>query len=360
VVTTAISGTLSDQAMMKAGVQLGIRSYGVADTPRPQATPGTVVAKVTVAGVCGSDLHRYWGRSERQSFPDGHEMVGVVSEIGEGVTNVKPGDRVVVDLITLGRGCGVCEYCRSGDHVHCLSPERPRLSGSFAEYVKAKSAGFFPVPDNVEDRAAVLVEPVAVGFHGVRFCHMQPGSTVVVLGAGTIGLATMLAAQASGAERVLITAKHPFQAEAARRLGATAVLPIEETEVEAAVKDATGGLGAHCVFETIGGSANTFDLACRLIRPLGKVVLLGVFFERRLDVDLFHPLLRETTIYMPDCYSVVDGRHDFELAVELVANKPDMLRSLVTHEYPLDQIDVAFATASDKSTGSIKVLVRPE
>jgi (R,R)-butanediol dehydrogenase/meso-butanediol dehydrogenase/diacetyl reductase/L-iditol 2-dehydrogenase len=354
-----MSETTTDSASMKVGVQLGIQKYGVAEMPKPKATPGMVVAKVSLAGVCGSDLHRYWHRRETQTAPDGHEMVGVVTEVGDGVTNVHPGDRVVADLITLGRGCGVCYYCRTGNHTHCIDPNRPRISGAFSEYIHAKAAGFFRLPDNVDDRAAVLIEPLAVGVHGVRWSGMPPGSTVAVVGAGTIGLATMLAAKAAGASRVFITAKHPFQAAAARRLGATEVLPIDPVAADAVIKEATNGLGADCVFETVGGGADTFDLACQLARPLGKVTILGVYFERSVTVDLFHPLLKEVTIYLPDCYSIIDGRHDFELAVDMSTKYAQELRSLVTHEFTLDEVEKAFHTAADKRTGSIKVLVRP-
>ncbi len=362
-VTSAIAESRSESAMMKAALQLGIRQYGVSEVRRPAAAPGTAVAKVVLAGVCGSDLHRYFQRPEPQSLPEGHEMVGIVAEVGEGVDRVKLGDRVVIDLITLGRGCGVCDYCRSGNHVHCQDPGRPPLSGALSEYVVAKAEGFFRVPDHVDDRAAVLVEPVAVGIHAGRWSGFRRGATAVVLGAGTIGLATMLALQHLGAERVYITAKHPFQAEMAHKLGATAVLPIDPDAADEAVKAATEGIGADYVFETVGGNGNasntTMDLACRMVRRQGKVVMEGVFFDGLVTMDLFHPLLKETTIYMPDCYSAVDGRHDFEMAVEVVAQKPELIRQMVTHEFSLDEATRAFATAADKSSGSIKVLVRP-
>lgn len=343
---------------MKAALQRGIREFEVAAIDRPQAGYGMVVARITAAGICGSDLRRYIHRAEPQRIPDGHELSGVVVEVGQGVDNVSVGDRVAIDAVVLGRGCGTCSWCRSGNHAHCRGDRFP-LVGGFAEYVLRRAAGFFKIPDNVDDRLAALVEPLAVGFHAVRWMKVEPEARVAIVGAGTIGLATLLAARWLGIEHIYVSAKYQFQAEVARSFGAAAVLPVDAHSVEVAMRDLTGGRGADYVFETVGERGDAVDLACRIARPQGKVAILGAFALGPATVDLWQPYLNELTISMPQCYSVIDGRHDFPLALELVERQPSLVDRLITHEFSLDEIAIAFATAADKNNGSIKVLVRP-
>jgi len=341
---------------MRVAVQTGLRRIELVEIERPAALPGTVVATVAVAGICGSDLHPYRERAEPQSLPEGHEVSAVVVEVGEGVYNVRLGDRVAIDLIR-GCACGDCEYCRVGYPLHCQGDRLP-FAGGFAEYVRGRAAGFFRLPDSIDDRLGALVEPLAVGVHAVRRMGVQPGATGVVLGAGTIGLCALLAARSMGSERVYITARHPFQAEAALRLGAAGALPAEPEAAVEAIKEITGGQGVDYAIEAVGGTANTVDLACRLTRPLGMVGILGAFRRGFRDVEILEPLLRELTIHLPNCYSVIDGRHDFEVAIDLAAEQPSLLRTLITHEFPLDDIAAAFATADDKRSRAIKVQVR--
>jgi threonine dehydrogenase-like Zn-dependent dehydrogenase len=343
---------------MKGVLQTGLRRLEVCEVDRPVAGPGMAVARVNAVGVCGSDLHNYFCRPGAQSVPDGHEISGVVVAVGEGVSNVQVGDRVAVDNITVGRGCGVCTYCRSGNHLHCVA-ERAPIGWGFSQYVPARSAGFFRLTEVIDDRLGALVEPVAVGVHAVRWMGMKPGASVAIVGAGTIGLCTLFAARSLGCERVYISAKHPFQAAAARRLGAAAVLPTEAGKLVEAVKDLTGGLGADYVVEAVGGSDSLVDLACALARPQGNVGIVGIYPGERVTVNVTQIQNREATITTPLCYSIIDGRHDFEVAVDIVAAQPDAVRSMITHEFKLDDISAAFATAANKGSGSIKVMVRP-
>ena len=215
------------------------------------------------------------------------------------------------------------------------------------------------MPDALDDSLGALVAPMAVGVHAMRWLKPEPGASMAILGCGTIGLCSLLAARSLGCERVFITARHPFQAAAAERLGATAVLPIEPAAAAEAVKDLTRGRGVDYVVEAVGGAADTLALALQLARRQGKIAVLGIFTGGPMPVDIGLATSKEATIIFPNCYNVSDGRHDFEVAIDVISKQPSAVRSLVTHEFPLGETDRAFATAADKTSGSIKVQVRP-
>jgi threonine dehydrogenase-like Zn-dependent dehydrogenase len=183
---------------------------------------------------------------------------------------------------------------------------------------------------------------------------MREGATVVVIGAGTIGLTTLIAARALGAGAVHITARHPHQAALAAELGATTVLPDDPAGAIEQTLDLTNGLGADLVVETVGGHADSLNLAWDLVRPQGTVSVLGVF-QGRIPIDLLKPLNREVWVTFPICYGVVGGRHDYDVAIELIANGAADVDRLVTSRFPLSAAPEAFRTAADKSTGSVKV-----
>jgi len=193
----------------------------------------------------------------------------------------------------------------------------------------------------------------------VRRGKMRGGETVVVLGAGTIGLTSVAAARAMGAGKVFATARHQHQTEMARRLGADATFSPEGPELKEAVADSTDGLGADLVFETVGGTtAATLRQAISVVRGLGRIVVLGGF-HGTMELDLLTPLLKEQALIFSQCYSILDERHDFEIAIDILASGKLPLKEMVTHTFPLEEAQEAFRTAYDKTTGSIKVQLTP-
>jgi threonine dehydrogenase-like Zn-dependent dehydrogenase len=183
---------------------------------------------------------------------------------------------------------------------------------------------------------------------------MAPGASVAIIGAGTIGLMTLLAARALGAGSIVMTARYAHQAALATALGATAVLPGDERAAIEQTRALTDGRGVDLVVETVGGHADTMGLAWELARIQGTVAVLGIFPER-VPVDLLRPVLRELWATFPICYGVLEGRHDFDIAIELIASGRAPVERLVTHRYRLAEASAAFRTAADKATGSVKV-----
>lgn len=341
---------------MRAAVQIGIDQVEVVDVPELPVAEGNAVVRVRAAGICGSDLHVYHGRSQRQSLSDGHEIAGEVARLPGNYTGpIRVGDLVALDTICLGKACGRCAACQAGQPFHC--PERataPAWGGGFAETIQRKWPGLFRLPEGISAEQGALVEPLAVGVHAVRMAGVTPGASVVVIGAGTIGLMTLLAARGLGAGAVYVLARHPHQAALARELGATSVIRSEAGAAVGPIRELTGGRGADVVIETVGGHADTINPAWDLARPQGSVVVLGIFPQRH-SVDLQRPLDRELRVFFPVCYGTIDGRHDYDVAIQLIAEGKAPVERLVTHRFPLEAAPEAFRTAADKSTGSIKV-----
>ena len=342
-------------AMMKAGLYDG-EKMRLAEVPRPEPGPDGVVARVRCTGICGSDLLFYARNTTPDTTHIGHEVAGEVAEVGEGVDPGLVGRRVAIENIGQGSACGRCWFCRSGQFVQCTDRDPPR-GGGYAEFIGRRAAGCYPVPDSISWEAAGLVEPLAVSVHGVRRGQMAGGETVLVLGAGNIGLTSVAAARAMGAGKVLVTARHRHQAEMAMSLGADEALPSEADDLAERVEAATDGRGADLTLESVGGyAATTLDQAIRLTRTQGRIVVLGGFLEP-VTIDLIAPLQKEQSIIFSSCYSLLDGKHDYEIAIDQLASGRVDLDPMVTHRFPLERIGEAFETAYDKTSGSVKVQI---
>lgn len=340
---------------MRAAIQTGIRTVEMREIPEPTPDDVNGLVRVKRAGICGSDLHPYHARAEAQTLPSGHEVCGEVLQLPAGYAGpVRVGDLVAIDGI-LGMACGDCAFCKHGQPFHCkVRQSTPSSGGGFAEVIKRRPAGFFPLPPSLTAQHGALAEPLAVGVHGVRWPKMKAGDRVVIIGAGTIGLMTLVAAKALGAASVHITARHAHQAEMATALGATGVLPEAPAAATEQVQAMTNGLGADLVIETVGGHADTLSLAWELVKPQGTVAVLGVFPDK-LPVDLLRPLQKEVWVTFPICYGYIDGKHDYEVAIELMASGRAPVEQMVTRTFSLDEAPLAFQTAADKSTGSVKI-----
>ncbi len=326
------------------------------DHPRPEAGPGEAVIRVQACGICGTDLQMNADKAVPDERPAGHEVGGEVVEIGVGVDPTLLGQRVAVESAGLGRACTRCWYCRQGQFRACMNPATGG-GGGFAEFLKRKAAAFCPVPDSLSWEEAALVEPFSVSIHGVRRGGLSGGETVAVLGSGAIGLAAIAAARAMGAGRIIATARYEQQASMAKALGADEALPDSGTEFTDAVSEATDGRGADLTIETVGGQqGQAVTQAIDVTRVLGRIVILGAY-RRPVELNLLLPLRAEHSIIFSNCYSVIDGRHDYELAIDMMASGQADVKQMVTHRYPLDQIQTAFDSASDKRKGAIKVQI---
>jgi threonine dehydrogenase-like Zn-dependent dehydrogenase len=309
--------------------------------------PGWVRLRVEACGICGSDLHFWHGqlRPKLGSSP-GHELVGTILDGPADLADVR---YAVSPNVT----CGTCDFCRAG-RTNLCGRGGPGLGlgrhGGLAEQIDAPLVNLAPIPDGVDAVTASLTEPLAVTVRGVGLARVAPTDRVLVLGAGTIGLCAALVARDQAAE-VAIVARHPHQRAAAERLGVTVL----------AEDDAIAWGKEHrpeVVVESVGGAADTLRDAIRVVARGGRIAILGSFSEPK-AVDLQRVMMKEVALLGSFCYGVGDGGDEFTSAARLTGRWSEELGALTTHQFALDDVATAFATADDKATGAIKVTLTP-
>jgi 2-desacetyl-2-hydroxyethyl bacteriochlorophyllide A dehydrogenase len=341
---------------MQGAVSRGPDQIGIESLPVPQPGAGEARVRIEACGICGSDLALLRVGGLPRGTSPGHEMMGVVESLGEGASGAGVGQRVAVEPF---RTCGACAYCRAGRGNLCregrlLGVHAP---GGLAEFVTAPAHRLFPVATGLPSPVAALAEPLAVSVHGLRRVAFEPGQRVLVLGAGSVGLLTVLAARAMGAGEVIATARHPHQAERAEALGADRVLG--ESEADPVALAALGQeREIDVVVETVGGTANTLNDAGAAVRPGGAVSVLGLFMEP-VSLDAVPLMMKEVTLGFSYCYEHGDGGADFADALAILDRERDAAATLVTHELPLAEVADAFRLAADRRSGAIKVTLHP-
>ena len=341
---------------MKAGLYDGKGGMHVANIEKPKLAPGDILARVRSTGICGSDLLHYSGNTTPDTLPGGHEVAGEIYEVGADVDQSMIGLRVAIENIGHGLSCGMCWFCKSGQYVQCTNKYSSE-GGGYAELIKRRADGCYPIPETMSWAEAALVEPLAVAVHGIRRGHLMGGETVLVLGTGNIGLTTIAAARLMGAGKILATARHPQQTKLAKDFGADEVLDSEAIDLKDLVDVSTNGKGADLTIESVGGYSDiTLKQSIDLTRTQGRIVILGGFLKP-VTLDWITPLIKEQSIIFSSCYSLLDGKHDYEIAIDQLNSKRINMEQMVTHRFSLQEINEGFQTAYDKSTGSIKVQI---
>ncbi|OKI86181.1 zinc-dependent alcohol dehydrogenase [Streptomyces sp. CB02414] len=331
------------------------------DAPPPG--PGEVAVELVACGICGSNLH-HLNRPElvgadRRDSPGamGHEMVGRVVAVGPDVSTHEVGDPVVLEP-QLAASCGTCDGCATGQAWFCTEP-RPLPVWGFADRMVVRAPGAWPLPRDLDPLVATLVEPVAVSVHALRITATAmsrnddlTGVKVVVLGAGAMGLLTVAAARHLGCDDVVNVARHEHQARLAARLGAHRVLRDGAPDLDSTLAE----LAPDLVVECVGGSADTFERALRITGPGGEISVMGLFDEPQ-PVHSRAVFKRQLRVVFPVVYGTMRGRHDFDIAIELLREAELPFGELLTDRFALEDIEAAFSTAGSKSGGVIRVVV---
>ena len=337
---------------MKAYCYLGKGASGWKEKPFPEIKdPRDAVVRVTMSSICTSDLHIIRGCVPRAEagVTLGHELVGVVEEAGGAVTNVRPGDRVAVNVETQ---CGECFFCRRGSVNNCLSPLGGwalgcRIDGAQAPYVRVPFAdtGLTKIPDGVTDKQALLVGDVlATGYWSADIADITAGDTVLVVGGGPVGICSGECARLKGASKVVVIEKDATRREFIR-INFPNLLALSPEEGETARLGAYGG--ADAVIEA-GGTARSFELAWKLARPAATVVVAAMY-ERALALPL------------PDMYGKnlvfktggVDGRYCAD-ELRLIAEKKLDVSPLITHVFRFEDLPAAYELFSSRADGVMK------
>ncbi|WP_062357778.1 alcohol dehydrogenase catalytic domain-containing protein [Herbidospora yilanensis] len=341
---------------MKAMIYQGPGRRSWEDTPDPVVgDPADAVVQIDAVTICGTDLHILRG-DVPEVTPGrilGHEAVGTVVETGSAVATRRPGDRVLVSCVS---ACGRCRYCRGGVFGQCLGGGGwvlgHLIDGTQAEYTRVPFAdtSLYPVPDGVPDRAALMLADVLpTAFEvGVRNGAVRPGDTVVIVGAGPIGLAAVTTAGLLTPNHTVVVDPAAPRRDAAKTMGADVTAGTAE-EAETAVAELTGGLGADVAIEAVG-VPETFELCARLVRPGGHVANVGVHGGPA-TLRLERLWSRNVTITT----GLVDTSSTPDLMRMVAAGRLDT-SGLVTHDFPLPEMEAAYRTFTDAaSTGALKI-----
>jgi len=341
---------------MKAARFFGPRDVRLIETEMPQIGENDVLLKVHVCGICGGDSRQYLGvGGQRLDVSAGHEIGAEVCRVGEAAEGLSEGDAVCVEPWTY---CGECDDCLSGATNHCAHRKfmSYHLPGGLAEYIAAPAQVIYKMPEGTSYQQCMLVEPLSVGVHTIRRCGLKPGETVVVLGLGSIGLSAIAAAKHLGAGKVIGSAKYQHQADIGRKLGADLVMGTRDSDVVERVMSQTDR-GADLV--VVGSMGVPLGLGVDILRNGGRMALL--IGPREIESsDLGKAIGKEIVFVGCDAYAAMDGKRDYEVAIEALLSGQVEFDSIVTHRFPLTQIKDAFEAAVDRSGGAVKVLISDE
>lgn len=333
---------------MKAAV---LEAYGrmvVRDVARPEVGPDEALVRVGFAGICGTDLHLWKGEHPTAVVPvvPGHEFAGTLAAACGALPAGTP--VVVYPLLT----CQTCRACREGLSHVCenLRVLGVHQDGAFAEYVKVPAANLLPLPAGLALRDAALIEPVAVAVHVVSRSPLRVGDTVLVIGAGPIGLLVGLVARLQGAAQVCISEVNPHRLRLAKDLGFVAI-DSAAADVAREVRGMTDGAGADVVFETAGVPPAAAQMV-KAVRGRGTIVLVGIHGAPA-PLDLTGCVLSELTLIGSRVYT----RVDYARAVRLVASGQVKGDGLVTGVLELAEIPRGFASLMTPGSPEVKVLV---
>ena len=339
----------------KTFYQTGLEEMKVGEAPMPEMGPDDVTIKIQSVGVCGSDLHYYTKGAigdfvVEYPFILGHEAAGVISAVGENVKNLKVGDRVCMEP---GVPCMKCEECLTGHYNLCKDVRfwaTPPYDGVLSEYVSHPAAFTFKIPDNMSFTEGALVEPLAIGLHACNTGGVKLGQTVAIVGAGCIGLVTLLAAKAYGATQIIVGDMLDKRLAKAEELGAVTVNTANEDFAQK-VLEMTGGRGADVCIDCAGFTP-TVDACLTCAKPAGMVIIVGLGADR---VDGFNTSIMSTKELTVK--SIFRYRNLYPTAINAIADGRINVGAIVSHRFKFDDTIEAFATCTKDIKNVVKGVI---
>ena len=350
---------------MKALVYHGPGKKAWEEVPDPTILqPTDVIVRIDTTTICGTDLHILKGDvpAVAEGRILGHEGVGTVTEIGPAVTTIEVGDRVLISCIC---SCGSCTYCHQGLYAHCLADEGASgigwilghlIDGTQAEYVRVPFGdnSLYKLPDGVPDDAAVMLSDILpTGFEiGVRYGRVKPGDVVAVVGAGPVGLASIMTASLYGAARIIALDLDANRLEKSKAFGATDVVDNSDADWVEQVKAMTDGFGVDVAIEAVG-IPETFDACTKIVRPGGSVANVGVHGA---PVEL---ALQDLWIMDISITTGLVSTNTTPMLLKLVAQDKLAAAAFATHQFTFEQVLDAYDTfgrAAD--TKALKVVIK--
>jgi threonine dehydrogenase-like Zn-dependent dehydrogenase len=347
---------------MKAVVFRGINDLRIENVPKPRPKAGEAVIRITATTICGTDVHIVKGEYPvRPGLILGHEPVGVIETLGEGLEEYAVGQRVIVGAIT---PCGQCFYCLNGAHSQCHGPLGGwrfgnTINGAWAEYllVPDARANLAIIPDGLSDEEVLMLPDIAsTGISGAESGNIRIGDTVAVFAQGPIGLCATLGARLRGAGLIVGVDPVPERRRMARRFGATIALD-SQGDVVAEIKRLTDGRGVDVAIEALGRQ-ETFEAALRATRPGGTLSSLGVYSGKLVaPYDAICAGLADQRIVTTLCPG---GKERMRRLMSMVERKRIDLTPLITHRFALDDLRDAYELFSHQRDGVMKVAIYPQ
>lgn len=342
---------------MKVAVMLGVGKMGFEEREIPTVKENEVLVKLEYVGICGSDLHYYETGAigdyvVKTPFVLGHEPGGTVVEVGKAVKHLKVGDRVALEP---GKTCGHCEFCKTGRYNLCPDVvffATPPVDGVFQEYVAHEADLCFKLPDKVSTLEGALIEPLAVGFHAAIQGDAHIGQKAVVMGAGCIGLVSMMALKARGVSEVYVVDIMENRLEKAMELGATGVVNGAKEDVIKKVNELTKGAGMDLVIETAGTEITTRQ-AIQIAKKGANIVLVGYSKSGEMTLPMSLVLDKELTFK-----TVFRYRHIYPMAIDAVAQGKVNLKGIVTDIFDLDDAQKAMDYSISNKADIVKAVIR--
>jgi L-iditol 2-dehydrogenase len=322
------------------------------EVDKPIPGPEQVLLKVEKVGICGSDIHAYYGHHPYISCPivQGHEFSGTIVEMGERVKEFRIGLKATVRPQMT---CGDCYACARGDYHICehLKVIGCQVGGAAQQYYAVDRDLVVPLPEEMDFVSGAMIEPAAVGVHAVRRLGDVTGKRIVVLGAGPIGNLTAQAAKSLGAKSVLITDISDAKLDIAQQCGIDATVNTTGTDLKLAVMEQFGNDLADAIFECVG-IGTTANQAIELSRKGADIVIVGVFGQKpNVDIGLVQDKelrLIGTLMYKSE---------DYETALELIRSKKIILDPLISKSYPFEEFDKAYQYIEDHRDRTMKVMI---
>ena len=342
---------------MKVALMDAIGKISYTERPIPAPKANEVLVKLEYVGICGSDMHYYETGAigdfvVEPPFVLGHEPGGTVVEVGADVKHLKVGDRVALEP---GKTCGHCEFCRTGRYNLCpdvIFFATPPVDGVFQEYVAHEADLCFKLPENVSTLEGALIEPLAVGFHAANQGGAHVGQTAVVMGAGCIGLVSMMALKAQGVSKVYVVDIMQKRLEKALELGADGVINGREQDVVAVLNELTGGKGIDLAIET-AGSEITATQAIHAAKPGSTIVFVGYSKSGDMNLPISIALNKELTFK-----TIFRYRHVYPMAIEAVAAGKVNLKGIVTDMFDFDDLQNAMDKSCADKANIVKAAVK--
>lgn len=342
---------------MKVAVMNGIGKMGFEEREIPKVKDNEVLVKLDYVGICGSDLHYYETGAigdyvVEPPFVLGHEPGGVVVEAGKNVTHLKAGDRVALEP---GKTCGHCEFCKTGRYNLCPDVvffATPPVDGVFQEYVAHEADLCFKLPDNVSTLEGALIEPLAVGFHAAMQGDAHAGQTAVVMGAGCIGLVSMMALKAMGVSKVYVVDIMQKRLDKALELGADGVINGAEKDAVQEVMRLTDNKGCDLAIETAGTQITTVQ-TIHMTKKGSTIVLVGYSKSGEMTLPMSLALDKELTFK-----TVFRYRHIYPMAIEAVASGKVNLKGIVTDIFSLEEAQKAMDYSVNNKADVVKAVIK--